>query len=219
MILHSFRCRLVWATFVLGAAFLDAAEPTPAQPFVAGLSPQEQAAIGVAAMSPAQIAALEAAVERYVAGRSETAVAVATAEVRSELVEKITEREKELTETKQALAAQEAKLEAHVEQAKSREEQDGRSLLERAKVLLRPGTHVEYTTLESRLLDPFKGWTVGTLFRLENGQTWKVIQGKYWSPAEDAGKAVTIEPGALGSFFIRIEGMKQTPRVILVGEN
>jgi hypothetical protein len=79
-----------------------------------------------------------------------------------------------------------------------------------------PGTKVEYTNLESRLSSPFKGWRKGTIFQLENGQAWQVEEGEYVTPAEPAGKSVTIVPGMLGSFFISIEGVRQRAKVSLV---
>ena len=96
---------------------------------------------------------------------------------------------------------------------------DDTSLLERARVLLTPGTKIEFATVNSTMIDEFKGWNEGTIFRLENGQNWRVTSGKYWSPREAAGKAVSIEPGSFGSFHIRIEGIKPTPKVELISRN
>ncbi|MGP1666166.1 MAG: hypothetical protein ACTS5I_09725, partial [Rhodanobacter sp.] len=100
---------------------------------------------------------------------------------------------------------------AKEEQAKAKEE-GGRSLLARAKVLLSPGTEIEYARVESTLTEPFKGWKSGMLFRLANGQTWRVTEGDYWAPAEPAGKAVAIEPGTFGSFFLKFKGISKRAR-------
>ncbi len=198
---------------------LAASNAADEQPFVGGLSDAEREQIGLANLTPAQIAALEAAVQRYVDGRSEEVAAEAKEEARAELSESLSQKDEALVAAQSELAAAQAQLEAKQAELKEKEASEGQSLLQRAKVLLTPGTKIEYATVNSTLLDEFKGWNVGTLFRLENGQTWRVIEGKYWSPREDAGKAVSVEPGVLGSFFIRIEGVRQTPRVELVSRN
>ncbi|MCF3651191.1 hypothetical protein [Synoicihabitans lomoniglobus] len=181
----------LFAFLLLGITAVMAESSPPPHDFSAGLTRAERDAIGLASLSEAQIAALEAAVERYVAGRSEVAVAAATAEVRSEV------------SAAKAVWGDSG-------------ENDNTGFLERAKVLLLPGTKIEYAALSSRLKNEFRGWKPGTEFVLENGQIWRVTEGKYWSPQEDAGKAVTINPGAFGGFFIAIEGVRQTPKVMLV---
>ena len=199
------------AILLLLPAALVAADRTDS--FVDALGANERAAIGIDSMTPAQIAALEAAVQRYSSGRKEEAVAAAKESVRIEMSDAIDAKEKELASAKMQLAETEKRLQANeTDEAKPK-----RSLLDRAAVLLRPGTRIEYTKLESHLAKPFRGWSPGTVFELENGQAWSVVEGTYWSPLEPAGKAVTIEPGSFGSFFIRIEGVKPTPRVVLVG--
>lgn len=173
---------------------LRAAGPVAEQPFAAGLTADERAAIGVDRMDPRQVAALEAAVARYLAGRTAAAVAQVRAEVRPEP----------------------GPVTAPRVTSGPAEDEGKATLLDRARVLLRPGTKIEYTRLESRLAEPFTGWRTGTQFRLENGQIWRVLSGEYWTPQEAAGKKITIVPGAMGSFFIEIEGVNKTPRVMLV---
>jgi hypothetical protein len=190
-------------------------------PFVTGLSPEERAAIGLDALTPEQRAALESAVERYVAGRSETLAAETTSDVRSSLAAE----EEKRRQAEAALAAAQAELALKEQEVAAKEQEivaareNESSLLERAKVLLTPGTQIEYATVNSTLRDEFKGWNEGTIFRLENGQNWRVSSGEYWSPREAAGKAVAIEPGAFGSFHMRIEGIRPTPKVELVSRN
>lgn len=166
-------------------------------PFLTGLTEAERSAAGLAQLNAEQLAALEAAVQRYAEGRDEVVVAKATAEVRTELAA-----------TREAL-----------DQERAKAEEDSSSLLDRARVLLTPGTKIEFAEVNSTLTEPFQGWKPGTLFRLANGQTWRVVESKYWSPREEAGKAVTIKPGVLGSFFIELEGVRQTPRVELISRN
>lgn len=217
-----------WCSLCFGLlCFARAADDTP---FVSGLSASERASIGLDDLTPQQRAALEQAVERYVTGRSEVLVAeaatAAATVARSELVEEINQQEQKRQEAESALAAAQAELaakEKEAEAAQQREtdaaEANDRSLLERAAVLLTPGTKIEFATVNSTLINEFKGWNVGTLFRLENGQVWRVSSGKYWAPREAAGKVVSIEPGSFGSFHMRFEGIKPTPKVELVSRN
>lgn len=181
----------------------------PAESFAEGLSAVEKDNIGIEGMTPAQIQALEAAVKRFVQGREAEVVAEVEETIRKETESVIAERDQRIAEVETELAVSRAKIKEVVSDEKS-------SILEKAKVFLRPGTEVEYTRLESTLISEFKGWGAGTEFRLENGQIWRVTEGKYWSPLEPAGKKVSIYPGALGSFFIEIEGVKPTPRVMNV---
>lgn len=185
--------------------------------FLDQLPPDARVAIGVDGMTPAQLTALEAAVARYVATQggqvatpvADSGVVAPPAVITEDLAATLQQREAELDRTRAELARAKAEL-------KTQPEEDKPSLLQRASVLLRPGTRIEYTTMESRLAEPFRGWKKGTRFRLENGQVWRVSEGEYWSKLEPAGKAVTIEPGVGGSFFIRIEGVRQLPRVALI---
>lgn len=82
------------------------------------------------------------------------------------------------------------------------------SLLHRMRVVLTPGTQVDYATIESKLAGPFYGYEPGTELTLENGQRWQVLEGKYWSPKREAHqeRKVVVRPGVLGSFYIDIEG-------------
>ena len=42
------------------------------------------------------------------------------------------------------------------------------SVIERAKVILSPGTQIEYTAADSTLAGSFRGWNKGTIFTLEH---------------------------------------------------
>lgn len=89
------------------------------------------------------------------------------------------------------------------------------SLLDRIR--LKPGTQVDYDTLESELTGDFAGWRVGTIFTLANGQRWRVIQGDYKSPRDPTRRRAWIKPGLLGTFFIEIEGIRGRAKVEFAG--
>jgi hypothetical protein len=85
------------------------------------------------------------------------------------------------------------------------------------KVMLLPGTTIEYTTLDATIPPPFHGWSTGTIITLTNGQRWVVTDdGRYWSPTINHPVAVKIVPGSLGSFFMEIDHGGR-PRVKFAG--
>lgn len=91
-------------------------------------------------------------------------------------------------------------------------------LLDRLRVVLAPGTAIEYATIETQLTGSFRGYQPGTVLTLANGQRWRVVEGTYWASAKDADKVrkVEIVPGVLGSFFLRINDGGR-PKVSFVG--
>jgi hypothetical protein len=88
-----------------------------------------------------------------------------------------------------------------------------RSLLERAKVTIAPGTKVEYEPVQSRLNGTFTGWQPRAVFDLENGQRWQVTGTDSYVCPPVSNPAVKITPGALGSFWMTIDGVNPRVRV------
>lgn len=88
----------------------------------------------------------------------------------------------------------------------------------RKSVVVTPGTTIEYSQVETQLMGSFRGYEPGTVLSLANGQRWRVVDGTYWSSSKDAEKLrkVVIEPGVLGSFFLRIDDGGR-PKVRYVG--
>ena len=66
--------------------------------------------------------------------------------------------------------------------------------------------------LESHIPGHFDGWYPGTRIRLANGQVWQVMDSSSRFADVDNPK-VTIRRGALGSFFLDIDGVNPAPRV------
>lgn len=92
-----------------------------------------------------------------------------------------------------------------------------RGLRERLRVVLMPGTQIDYATLETQMGESFRGYVPGQILKLANGQRWRVVDGKYWSPPKSADqpRKVVVRPGALGSFFLEIEDGGR-PKVVYV---
>jgi hypothetical protein len=125
-----------------------------------------------------------------------------------------------LVDAHRAAEVESAKKEAAVAKQESEAATGERtSLLNRLKVVLTPGTDIEYASVETELVGNFRGYEPGKVLQLANGQQWKVVEGSYWSPAKAAAKPrkVVIEPGVLGSFFLRIEDGGR-PRVKILSD-
>lgn len=67
-------------------------------------------------------------------------------------------------------------------------------------------------SVESMLSASFSGWGPNSRIRLSNGQVWQVVDGTSVVLPEGARK-VAVKRGALGSFYLDIEGLKTSPRV------
>lgn len=61
-------------------------------------------------------------------------------------------------------------------------------------------------SIRSRIVGEFRGWSGNTVFQLENGQIWKQVGSGSAFIRLDSPE-VTIERGALGAFFLRVEGI------------
>lgn len=85
-----------------------------------------------------------------------------------------------------------------------------------ASVVVAAGTKVELAAVRSRLKGKFTGWEPRGVFALENGQRWREANGTtYAMPPLDAPE-VRISPGALGSFWMEIEGVRTRVKVVRV---
>ncbi|PTX91717.1 hypothetical protein [Opitutus sp. ER46] len=164
------------------------------------------AAAGLGKLSAAELARLDALVQQYKSG----ALAAAQRELEAAQARAAEARQAQADAEARAAAAQ-AQAQAQAAQKAEGEKKPG--LIERAKVLLRPGTQIEYTTLESRLATEFLGWRRNTIFTLENGQRWRVTGDTTYVTPPMPAPNVKIVPGALGTFWIVIEGVRQRARV------
>ncbi len=66
--------------------------------------------------------------------------------------------------------------------------------------------------IESHIPGPFEGWKPKTRIVLANGQVWQISDGSARAHYIDNPK-VTIRRGALGAFYLEIEGTNSSPRV------
>lgn len=70
--------------------------------------------------------------------------------------------------------------------------------------------------LEARLIDDFTGWSGNTRFRLDNGQVWQQTKNyirDYKAPTPIPQAKVTISRGLMGTYNLRVEGVKRVVQV------
>ena len=209
---------------------LQAAEES----FSQAVRAEDFSAAGLAKLSAEELARLDALVRDYKSGallaaRRETAAAEkaraeaearatsAAAAVVAAKVEAEARAAKATADAQAAQAAAEARAaKAAAEAAAVAPKKSEGGLLAKAKALLPAGTEVEYAAVESRIAGDFTGWEGRTVFVLENGQRWQVVNGgSYFTPAL-RNPAVKITPASFGGFWLTVEGVKQRVRVARV---
>ena len=191
------------------------------------LRSQEFSAAGLGKLSPEELARLDALVRVYKDGTP--AASGPTPDTRA-MAEQLAAAQRQAEAAAQARAAAEAKAaraEAETQamkaeatakaEAAAKEKKSEPSLLARAKVLLTPGTEIEYTTVESRIKGDFRGWEGRAVFTLENGQRWQIANGGQYSTPAIPSPAVKIVPASLGGFWMTIEGMSGKVKVLPFG--
>jgi hypothetical protein len=67
--------------------------------------------------------------------------------------------------------------------------------------------------IESRIVGSFDGWSGDTEFRLENGMVWKQQVPDRFPTRDMENPRVTISPGMLGSWRLKVEGYNKTIQV------
>ena len=60
--------------------------------------------------------------------------------------------------------------------------------------------------VKSSLKGEFRGWQNGSVFELENGQRWRVVDNEFQATRALANPQVTITPGVLGSWYMEVAG-------------
>jgi hypothetical protein len=71
----------------------------------------------------------------------------------------------------------------------------------------------DITEVNSRIVGYFEGWRKGTVFKLENGQHWRVTDDRRYDGPSIDGPAVSIKAAFMGSWLLKIEGYNRTARV------
>lgn len=75
-----------------------------------------------------------------------------------------------------------------------------------------PAPEAPAQELRSRLTGHFDGWEARTVFRLDNGQQWQIVDGTRAAYSLESPQ-VQIRRNAFGGYVMAIDGVAQTPRV------
>lgn len=67
--------------------------------------------------------------------------------------------------------------------------------------------------VSSRIPGAFRGWRPGMTLTLENGQRWRIVDDSTLTTRAMENPVVTIEPGMLGTWWLRVDGYNSAARV------
>ncbi len=70
-----------------------------------------------------------------------------------------------------------------------------------------------HETIASRIEGAFNGWSGKTVFKLQNGQVWKQMENDTFATPELQSPEVTIAPGMLGGWTLKVSGYNRGLRV------
>jgi hypothetical protein len=73
--------------------------------------------------------------------------------------------------------------------------------------------HSVQEAVESAIVGSFDGWIPDGRFTLANNQVWQISDGSTAAYSARQNPKVRVTRGILGSFFLEVEGILQTPRV------
>jgi hypothetical protein len=152
--------------FLAAFATVLAEEP---RPFSATLSPADKQHLGLAALTPAQLAELDAAIAAYTRGEKTAAVQQAVAETDAK-VQAIRQEAARQAEEKIAQAKQQAATAAVEDYKKKSEPGVIARTLDAFKRRQEEDTRVRFT---AHVVGDFRGWSGGTYFPLTDGQVWR----------------------------------------------
>ena len=200
------------------ACWLRAA-PAEGENFTATLSPADLAALGLAGLTPAQRARLNALVEDYKRGTVTSARrAAADALAAQQAAEAQTARAEKKAEAARLDAAKAEARRVEATKVETGKSTDGSSILTKARGLLKPAEAVETVMIESSIPGTFRGWESRQIFTLANGRRVQVENNqRYYSPAVDNPKVVIV-PAAIAGYWMRFPTLGAEVRVNLVSE-
>lgn len=204
--MRTMRRLIAWAlaSYVCVAAALAAEDN-----FSKSVPASDFSAAGLGKLSPEELARLDALVRDFKSGALEAAKKEAAREAEA----RVRAESKARADAEARAAKAEAKAIAASAEAEKKSEG---SLLQRAKVMLTPGTKIEYTTVDAMLVGEFQGWQPKMVFTLDNGQRWRVTSSDSYVTGTERGMRVKIVPGALGTFWMHFEGHRQRAKVEIV---
>ncbi len=202
--------RSLFALLFLGVAVFVRAEEAN---FSQVLSPEEFKATGLDRLSPEERRKLDQLVQAFKEGQVTTAQKSAAGAIEAK---RTAEAEAKAAKEEARIAKEEAK--AAKTQATESKSND-RGFLAKAKVLLVPGTKIEYAEIRSTVEGTFEGWMGKTIFHLANGQRWQVMNSgeRYFVRPQENVEAV-VNPAALGGYWMNFPSFDVRVRVKLLAD-
>ena len=189
--------------------------------FSNSLSPEELAAAGIAGLSPAQYARLNALVEAYKNGALATARhAAAEALAAKQAAEVQAARSEAVAAVARADAAKAEAARAAAVKTEAAKTSTASSILDRARSLLKTSSgKAEVPAIESSIPGKFRGWEPRQIFTLANGQRYQVAESQgYYCPGVDTPR-VQVVPGTFAGFWLRFPDLDAQARVEFLGDN
>ncbi len=180
--------------FLAALLCLTARAAESAAPFSQTLTPEQKQRLGLASLSPAQLAELDAAVGAYT--RGETTVAVQQA---VQQVEKKTEEKVQQAEKKAAVAAETAV-------AEYKKKQEPGVIARALDVFKGKPEDDKRERFTGRVVGPFRGWSGGTYFPLDNGQVWRQVGTETNELPTQQNAEVEIFKSSNGYWRLKYEG-------------
>ena len=189
--IHALLAALLFVPVVLAADI---------RPFSGSLTTEQKARLGLSGLTAAQWAELDALVGAH--ARGETAVAVQQVERQSE--QKVREVRQE-AEVKVQEARQQAAAAAVADYRKKEEP----GVVARTLEVFKRKQAEEKQQAErftARVVGPFRGWSGGTYFPLENGQVWRQVGSESYELPVVANAEVEIFQSNNGYWRLRYDG-------------
>jgi hypothetical protein len=192
--------------FLTVAVFVRADETA----FSQALSAEDFNAVGLDRLSPEQRRKLDMLVQAFKEGQISAARNSAAGALEAK---RTAEAEAKAAKEEARVAKEEAKA------AKTESKSSDRGFLAKAKVLLVPGTRIEYAEIRSTVEGTFEGWSGKTIFRLANGQRWQVVNSdeRYFVRPQQNIEAV-ITPAVLGGYWMDFPVFDKRVRVKLLAD-
>lgn len=180
----------VWAAGALAARGAE-------ENFTRTVRAEDFAAAGLAKLTPAELARLDALVRDFGSGALVAARAAA-----------------EAAEARAAQAVAETQAAEAKAMAAAKPKKSGAGLLARARDVFAPEPKGDEPVMESRLKGEFNGWEGRVIFTLENGTRWRVANAaSYYCPAI-ASPQVRITPAGMGGFWMTVVEAKARVKVL-----
>lgn len=166
----------------------------PARPFSQTLTPEQRQRLGLAGLTPAQLAELDAAIGAYT--RGETTVAVQQAVQQAE----------QRTEVKVQQAERKAAGAAEAAVADYRKKQEPGVIARTLETFKRRQQEEQRERFTGRVVGEFRGWRGRTYFPLEGGQVWQQVGTEVNELPPQPNAEVEIFRSSSGYWRLRYDG-------------